>query len=173
MSMRETAMPETAMPETAMRASSLRESSIRKTSIRKTSIRDSWAAWRRGPLLSGLLDARPPGEGAGGRDARLDMFRGLALIMIFVNHVPGTIYETYTSRNFGFSDAAEAFVFMSGMAAGLAYSGRFRTGPLFHFPALGAHRAVHVGADELVVFDAAAVAIEGHAHAFARAVADQ
>lgn len=64
-----------------------------------------------------------------GRDMRLDMFRGLALVMIFVNHVPGTLYETWTSRNFGFSDAAEAFVFMSGMAAGLAYSRRFETGP--------------------------------------------
>jgi len=66
-----------------------------------------------------------------GRDARLDMFRGLALVMIFVNHVPGNFYEAYTSRNFGFSDAAEAFVFMSGMAAGLAYSNSFRRGPLW------------------------------------------
>ncbi|MDB5536927.1 MAG: OpgC [Devosia sp.] len=62
------------------------------------------------------------------RDARLDMFRGLALVMIFINHVPGTVYENFTSRNFGFSDAAEAFVFMSGLAAGLAYSPRFRNG---------------------------------------------
>ena len=59
------------------------------------------------------------------------MFRGLALVMIFINHVPGTIYETYTNRNFGFSDSAEAFVFMSGMAAGLAYSGGFRSGHLW------------------------------------------
>ena len=66
-----------------------------------------------------------------GRDARLDMFRGIALVMIFINHVPGTIYEGITSRNFGFSDAAEAFVFMSGMAAGLAYSNGFRTGSLW------------------------------------------
>lgn len=66
-----------------------------------------------------------------GRDARLDMFRGIALVMIFINHVPGTIYETFTNRNFGFSDAAEAFVFMSGMAAGLAYSNRFRSGNLW------------------------------------------
>lgn len=66
-----------------------------------------------------------------GRDMRLDMFRGIALVMIFINHVPGTIYETFTNRNFGFSDAAEAFVFMSGMAAGLAYSNGFRTGSLW------------------------------------------
>ena len=66
-----------------------------------------------------------------GRDARLDMFRGIALVMIFINHVPGTIYENFTNRNFGFSDAAEAFVFMSGMAAGLAYSNGFRSGNLW------------------------------------------
>ncbi|WP_240232789.1 OpgC family protein [Devosia lacusdianchii] len=66
-----------------------------------------------------------------GRDDRLDMFRGLALVMIFINHVPGTVYETLTNRNFGFSDAAEAFVFMSGLAAGLAYSNRFRSGNLW------------------------------------------
>ena len=71
-----------------------------------------------------------PGVPAG-RDLRLDMFRGLALVMIFINHVPGTIYESFTNRNFGFSDAAEAFVFMSGMAAGLAYSNRFRGGNLW------------------------------------------
>lgn len=56
-----------------------------------------------------------------GRDPRLDVFRGLSLVMIFINHVPGTIYEHLTTKNFGFSDAAEGFVLMSGIAAGLAY----------------------------------------------------
>ena len=51
------------------------------------------------------------------------MFRGLALAMIFINHAPGTIYENFTSRNFGFSDAAEGFVFISGTSAALAYAG--------------------------------------------------
>lgn len=67
----------------------------------------------------------PPGVG---RDHRLDVLRGLALLTIFVNHVPGNVYEAFTSRNFGFSDAAEAFVLMSGIAVGLAYSGGFRRG---------------------------------------------
>ena len=67
----------------------------------------------------------------GERDPRLDMFRGLALVMIFINHVPGTVYENFTSRNWGFSDAAEGFVFMSGLAAGLAYSNGFRSGNLW------------------------------------------
>jgi hypothetical protein len=59
------------------------------------------------------------------RDPRLDFFRGLCLITIFINHVPGNVYEHLTSRNFGFSDAAEAFVLMSGIAAGLAYTNAF------------------------------------------------
>ena len=60
-----------------------------------------------------------------GRDHRLDVIRGLALLDIFINHVPGNPLEYYTSRNFGFSDAAEAFVLMSGIAVALAYSGGF------------------------------------------------
>jgi hypothetical protein len=60
------------------------------------------------------------------RDPRLDVFRGICLVMIFINHVPGNLYEDFTSRNFGFSDAAEGFVLMSGIAAGLAYSLDFR-----------------------------------------------
>jgi hypothetical protein len=42
--------------------------------------------------------------------------------MIFVDHVPGNWYEILTLRNLGFSDAAESFFVMSGMAAGLAYT---------------------------------------------------
>lgn len=60
------------------------------------------------------------------RDPRLDVFRGLCLVMIFINHVPKNVFEQFTSRNFGFSDAAEGFVMMSGIAAGLAYSSDFR-----------------------------------------------
>jgi len=82
--------------------------------------------------LRGAMKPRTDAAAApAGRDARLDFFRGVALLMIFINHVPGTFYENLTSRNFGFSDAAEAFVFMSGMAAGLAYSARFASGPLW------------------------------------------
>jgi hypothetical protein len=88
-----------------------------------------------GPALPLVKAARPVSTARAvprvGREPRLDFFRGLALVMIFIDHVPGTFYETLTSRNFGFSDAAEAFVFMSGMAAGLAYSSRFADGPLW------------------------------------------
>jgi hypothetical protein len=73
----------------------------------------------------------PLGAPASTRDPRLDFFRGLALVMIFINHVPGNPLETLTSRNFGFSDAAEGFVFMSGMAAGLVYPAAFVRLPLW------------------------------------------
>ena len=71
---------------------------------------------------------------ASARDPRIDVFRGLALVMIFINHVPRNVFEHYTNRNWGFSDAAEAFVFLSGAAAGLAYSSGFFSRP--YWPAI-------------------------------------
>ncbi len=62
------------------------------------------------------------------RDTRIDVFRALALLTIFINHVPGTIYENFTTRNFGFSDSAEGFVLISGMAIALAYGSKFAPG---------------------------------------------
>jgi hypothetical protein len=40
------------------------------------------------------------------RDPRIDVLRGLALLMIFVDHIPGNVLSLITLRNFGFSDAA-------------------------------------------------------------------
>ncbi|WP_413870159.1 OpgC family protein [Albidovulum sp.] len=65
------------------------------------------------------------------RDSRIDVLRGIALVMIFVNHVPGTVFELATTRNFGFSDAAEGFVFLSGLSAVLAYAGGLAARPLW------------------------------------------
>jgi hypothetical protein len=62
------------------------------------------------------------------RDTRIDVFRALALITIFINHIPGNVFEHLTHKNFGFSDSAEAFVLISGLAAGLAYGTRFVPG---------------------------------------------
>ncbi|RUM96047.1 hypothetical protein EET67_19915 [Pseudaminobacter arsenicus] len=62
------------------------------------------------------------------RDTRIDVFRALALLTIFINHVPGTIFEYATHKNFGFSDSAEAFVLISGIAVGLAYGPKFKPG---------------------------------------------
>jgi hypothetical protein len=56
-----------------------------------------------------------------GRDHRVDFFRGLALIFILWDHIPQNPLGNLTLRNFGFSDAAEIFVFLAGYAAILAY----------------------------------------------------
>ncbi|WP_018181487.1 OpgC family protein [Kaistia granuli] len=62
------------------------------------------------------------------RDYRIDFFRGLALISIFVNHIPGNLFSNFTHRNFGLSDAAEIFVLLAGVSAALAYFPRFASG---------------------------------------------
>lgn len=58
-----------------------------------------------------------------GRDFRLDFFRGLALWFIFLDHLPENPLQWVTIRNFGFADATEIFIFISGYSAALAYGG--------------------------------------------------
>jgi hypothetical protein len=55
------------------------------------------------------------------RDLRLDFFRGLSLWFIFIDHVPGNFMTWLTVRNYGFSDASEIFVFISGYTAAFVY----------------------------------------------------
>jgi hypothetical protein len=56
-----------------------------------------------------------------GRDLRVDLFRGLALWMIFVNHTPGNLLGHLTIRKVSLADATEVFVLLAGYAAGIAY----------------------------------------------------
>jgi hypothetical protein len=56
-----------------------------------------------------------------GRDLRLDLFRGLALWLIFLDHIPSNLVSWITIRNYGFSDATEIFVFVSGYTAAFVY----------------------------------------------------
>lgn len=58
----------------------------------------------------------------GGRDYRLDFFRGLALIFIFVDHIPDNVVSFATLRMVAFCDAAEVFIFISGYTAALVYA---------------------------------------------------
>jgi len=62
------------------------------------------------------------------RDLRLDLFRGMGLWMIFLDHIPHDIVAWLTLRNYGFSDAAEFFVFISGYLAGFIYGPIVRGG---------------------------------------------
>jgi hypothetical protein len=51
----------------------------------------------------------------------IDFWRGAVLIAILIDHIPGNALENWTPRNFGLSDSAEAFVFLSGLSVGLIY----------------------------------------------------
>src|SRR3972149_4734731 len=55
------------------------------------------------------------------RDLRLDLFRGIALWLIFLDHIPSNVVSWVTIRNYGFSDATEIFVFISGYTAAFVY----------------------------------------------------
>jgi hypothetical protein len=63
----------------------------------------------------------PPVVFPTGRDLRLDLFRGLALWLIFLDHIPSNMVAWITIRNYGFSDATEIFVFISGYTAAFVY----------------------------------------------------
>jgi hypothetical protein len=85
--------------------------------------------------------ARPnPGVGPNqGRDPRLDFFRGSAMFIIYIAHCRGDVLWHYIPARFGLSDAADMFVFLSGMAASIAFGGTFmRQGMV-----MGTARIVH------------------------------
>lgn len=56
-----------------------------------------------------------------GRDLRLDLFRGCAMIIILVAHIPFNRLSNYIPARYGWSDAADIFVFCSGFASALAF----------------------------------------------------
>jgi hypothetical protein len=56
----------------------------------------------------------------------VDFWRGFALITIFIDHIPGNFYASYTLANFSISDAAELFVFLAGWSLRLMAEGGSR-----------------------------------------------
>jgi hypothetical protein len=60
----------------------------------------------------------------------IDFWRGVALVMIFVNHVPGMDYSFLTLRQFAISDAAELFVFLAGCSLAFVVNGGSQPRPV-------------------------------------------
>ena len=81
----------------------------------------------RSPPVAERVSAQPATQSvtfalaAGQRELRLDLFRGLALWLIYIDHVSPDLLTWFTIRNYGFSDAAEIFIFISGFTAALVY----------------------------------------------------
>ncbi|SEJ70605.1 hypothetical protein SAMN05444007_106218 [Cribrihabitans marinus] len=68
--------------------------------------------------------ARPAAR-SGTRDPRLDFYRGIAMFIILVAHIPRNPWTGWIPARFGYSDATEIFVFCSGMASAIAFGGAF------------------------------------------------
>ncbi len=78
------------------------------------------------PHVSNAISLTPSAAGMTGiasasRDLRLDFFRGIALLLIFIDHVSGNRFAAITLQQMGFADAAEVFVFIAGMSGVYAY----------------------------------------------------
>jgi hypothetical protein len=84
------------------------------------------------------------------RDFRIDLFRGLALWWIFLDHVPETFLNQLTPRNIGFSDAAEILVFLSGLASGSVYGGVARQSGVAAASLRALRRAFQIYAAQIV-----------------------
>jgi hypothetical protein len=70
--------------------------------------------------------ADQPAAATSERDLRLDLFRGLALWLIFLDHIPANVVSWITIRNYGFSDATEIFIFISGYTGAFVYGRAMR-----------------------------------------------
>lgn len=75
------------------------------------------------------------------RDLRLDFFRGLSLIFIFIDHIPESVLTYFTLQAVTFFDAAEVFIFISGFTAALVYGRRLAQKGAFYAIALVLRRA--------------------------------
>jgi hypothetical protein len=73
-----------------------------------------------GPRQAAVLNPAAPLPAAE-RELRLDLFRGLALWLIFIDHLSPDLLSWFTIRSYGFSDAAEIFIFISGYTAAMVY----------------------------------------------------
>lgn len=92
------------------------------------------------------FDIAPPRAAAAPRvrDPRLDFFRGLAMLIILIAHVPGNSWNGWIPARFGFSDATEIFVFCSGMASAIAFGTTFERAGWWMGTARTAHRVWQV-----------------------------
>jgi hypothetical protein len=93
----------------------------------------------------------------------IDFWRGFALITIFINHVPGNVFERFTYSKYSLSDAAELFVFLAGWAIALATHGRQGPAPVGQVLMRLASRTVEVYRAQLVITALALALIAGAA----------
>jgi len=85
------------------------------------------------------------------RDLRIDLFRGLALWMIFTDHIIGNYFSHFTYHAIGYSDAREIFIFLSGISASLAYGKMTRVHGIWWSQFRALYRSVQIYLGYLIV----------------------
>ncbi|MCK5148529.1 OpgC domain-containing protein [bacterium] len=65
------------------------------------------------------------------RYIEIDFFRGLLLVIMMINHIGCPDIRQFTYQTFGFISAAEGFIFISGLIAGIVYCKRIKNGQDF------------------------------------------
>src|SRR5258708_19328802 len=80
---------------------------------------------------------RPGGSPPGGRSIEVDFFRGVVLIVIVLDHIPGSTLSHLMLHAYALCDSAEVFVFLGGYASAAAFTavlaGRGELAPQIRF----------------------------------------
>ena len=103
---------------------------------------------------------------AGPRDPRLDFFRGAAMFIIFIAHCRGNILYWFIPARYGISDAANMFVFISGMTSSIAFGGTFTRQGWLIGTARIAYRCLQLYAAQIGMFFAVAVVVVVGSHVY-------
>ncbi len=82
----------------------------------------------------------------------MDFFRGIAMLIIFIAHVPWNPWGNWIPARFGFSDATEMFVFCSGYAAAIAFGGTFIKSGFWYGTARIGYRIWQIYAAHIAMF---------------------
>ncbi len=93
----------------------------------------------------------------------IDFWRGLALLTIFINHIPGNAFERFTYSHYSIADAAELFVFLAGWSLALATERRGAPDSLARVVLRLASRTVEVYRAQIVIVVLALALIAGAA----------
>src|SRR6201992_2034039 len=59
---------------------------------------------------------------ANDQDLRPALFLGIANCFLFLDHIPNNVVNLITARNYGFSGAADLFIFISGYTAATVFA---------------------------------------------------
>jgi hypothetical protein len=80
--------------------------------------RDEFARAAQAPVAAKPIAVTVPEQ----RDLRIDLLCGITNWFIFLDHVPNNAMSLLTPRNYGFSGAADLFIFVFGYATAIVYA---------------------------------------------------